>query len=151
MGEPGLLRNPVHRDRNAMLHPTTRHLDESGLRRMDGIGSRPDTLQRIAELPSTRGHIVGFIADANLIIERPANEILTHAWPMIVHRKPVRAQGDRHLRGHPRRFAGVKGVVDEFLDQHNPPVSGLGPELHREFFVTEIFKRPLRFKEFPLK
>ena len=134
---------------NFVAHAVGRYIDLAPLRTAtEDIRQRPETFERIAELPPTGRDIIRLIGDAHGIIQAPLQRLHGEARAIVLHTQRVglviRRDGD-----HGRTvglFGGIEGIVQEFFEDGERPAVAAHPELHRELTLGKKFQRATDLK-----
>ena len=125
---------------NFVAHAVGQYIDLASLRTAtEDIRQRPETFERIAELPPTRRDIIRLIGDAHGIIQAPLQRIHGETRAIVLHTQRV---GLVILRDgdHGRTvglFGGIEGIVQEFFEDGERPAVAAHPELHGELALGE--------------
>jgi hypothetical protein len=119
--EDGFFGDAIHRNPHAVQGVPGHHLDPSLLPTGD-IRRGPDAFQRVPQLSTAWAHVVRLVADPDQVIEPAPDGRCRQSWTIVLHTEGVRLKGDGNIRENPRGLAGIKRVVDQFLQQGQGPV-----------------------------
>src|SRR5579872_698754 len=144
----GPLLNLIDRERHDMSDPSGNDFDVAILA-ADREGYGDDRFQGVA-LGSTRGGRVGLAGRyADLKVEDSGYRLWWDAGAVVRDRNALGVHPNRDDRRGARLLAGVEGVVDEFLYDHEGPVRHLVTDLRYELAARTEVQRPARLESRP--
>ena len=129
------LRNAIYGNSDGVAHIVGLDFDVSVRWIQDGW-HRQECLQSISLGPAV-GRRVGFSAgSASGEIADVGDHLLRKPWPVVLDADAILRDRDLYLRRYARVFAGIEGVVDQFLHgNQRPKVPGMA-NLGRQLLLT---------------
>jgi hypothetical protein len=134
----------IHADADFVAYPLRADIDLPLLSvAAEDIADRPETLEGIAKLPPTGRDIIRFVGDADGVVQTLLQRGHGQPWAIVLHGQGVglRILRDRDDRRLIRVFGGIEGIVDEFLEDGEPPAIRGHAELHRELAFGKKLER----------